>query len=42
MYYTEFHKTTLRHTFILLLKQELRIDEMFHKACVPQGNIFWQ
>ena len=45
MYYTEFYKTTLRHvktiTLYLYLEQELHSGEIFHKACVPLGDIFW-
>ena len=45
MYYTEFYKTTLCHvktiTLYLYLEQELHSGEIFHKACVPLGDIFW-
>ena len=45
-YYKEFYKITLRHvkttTIYLEPEQELHSDEMFHKACAPLGNIFWQ
>ena len=46
MYYTKFYKITLRHvktnTLDLYLVQELRSDNMFYKACVPLGDIFWR
>ena len=46
MYYTKFLKNTLRHvkttTLYLHLEQELNSDEMFYKACVPLGDVFWR
>ena len=46
MYYTKFKKNTLRHvkttTLYLHLEQELNSDEMFYKACVPLGDVFWR
>ena len=46
MYYAEFYKTTLRHckatTSYLYLEQELHIDEIFHKVCVPLVDAFWR
>ena len=36
---------TLRHaettTICFYVEQELHSYEMFYKACVPQGDIFW-
>ena len=44
IYYAEFYKTTLRHckttTLYIYLEQELNSDEIFHKACVPLGDVF--
>ena len=46
MYYTEFYKTTLRQvkttTLYLYLEQDLHIDEIFHKACIPLGDKLWR